>query len=50
MNNAICERCERETGVIWRCQQCGKGVCRQCIETKDNKQVCADCAIAGAKK
>ncbi len=49
MKNWICERCGKETGVIFRCEQCRKGVCNNCIDFKDGRQLCLDCVGSSTK-
>lgn len=44
MSAAICERCKRETWVTFSCQSCHKHVCIRCIVSKDDRQLCRDCA------
>lgn len=44
MSGWKCELCERETMVSFRCDNCHRGVCQECIVFKDKKQLCLDCA------
>ena len=44
MGNWICETCNRETMVSFRCDNCHRGVCRECITFKKGKQLCRNCA------
>ena len=40
----VCERCERsDIFVTWVCQNCHRGVCRECIVFINHRQLCLDC-------
>lgn len=43
MSLSKCERCERETVISFRCDNCHRGVCHNCIVFTDDKQLCLDC-------
>ena len=39
-----CEICKRETTISFRCDNCHRGVCHNCIVFRGDKQLCVDCA------
>jgi len=46
MSGFICERCKKgDVFISYVCEICHRHVCPQCIEEKDNKQVCVSCAV-----
>ena len=47
---AVCEKCEKETFVTFRCEECHNGFCRDCIVTKDGRQLCLKCAGGDDRK
>ena len=44
MSGFVCERCLKEVWVSFRCEECGRGVCRKCILSYTGKKpLCLDC-------
>ncbi len=51
-SSAFCEQCKRPTNVIYRCDECGNGVCVNCLATRsyNTPALCRKCADAAVNQ